>query len=243
MNLRGSTALVTGGAVRIGRAICEELASHGCAVGIHFSQSDREAESLNRELLDRGVKAFTVQGRLESLVGCERVIDEAWSQSGGLNILVNNAAVFGKQPFLETTAEDFEKMWRINSLAPVMLTRAFALRRGNTSGGVVINLLDKRISGNETGCMPYLLSKKMLEYFTQNAALELAPFIRVNAVAPGAILPPPGSSASIKDLAGAVPLDCQCTPEDVAKAVVFLAESDTMTGQILFVDGGQHLCA
>lgn len=242
MNLEGSTALVTGGAVRIGRAICEELASRGCAPVIHFNNSAREAGQLKQQLLDRGIEAYSVQGRLESQADCERVMTAAWSQSGGIDILVNNAASFRKQKLLEAGGADFEAMWRINCLGPMMLTREFALRR-NTAGGAVINLLDKRVSGNETGCMPYLLSKKMLESFTHNAALELAPSIRVNAVAPGAILPPPQSSASVKDLAGHVPLDYRCTPEDVAMAVAFLAESDALTGQTLFVDGGQHLCA
>jgi pteridine reductase len=242
MNLKHCTALVTGGAVRIGRAICEELAAQGCSIVIHFNHSAPQAESLRQELLERGVQAWLVRGPLDTPADCERVMDDAWTGSGGLDILVNNSAIFSKQRLLEATGEDFERLWRVNALAPILLTRAFALRCGNKPGAV-IHLLDKRIAGNETGCMPYLLSKKMLADFTRNAALELAPAIRVNAVAPGAILPPPRSHRSIRDLAGPVPLECQCTPADVAKAVVFLAGSDTITGQILFVDGGQHLCA
>lgn len=243
MNLKGCAAMVTGGAVRIGRAICEELAGRGCVVVIHCKRSVREASELQRRLVDNGGAAHVVRGSLDTQADCERTIEEAWARTGGLDVLVNNAAMFRKQPLLEATGEEFDAMWRVNCLAPVLLTRAFALRRGGKPGGVAINLLDKRVAGNETGCLPYLLSKKALEAFTRAGALELAPAIRINAVAPGAILPPPRSHASIKDLAGFVPLRLRCTPGDIARAVVFLAETDTLTGQILFVDGGQHLCA
>jgi pteridine reductase len=105
-----------------------------------------------------------------------------------------------------------------------------------------VNLLDRRVAGNEVGCLPYLLSKKMLAEFTRIAAVELAPSIAVNGVAPGAILPPAGAApGKTFDLAGPALLRYRCQPQDVARAVTFLLESDGITGQILFVDAGQHL--
>lgn len=247
MNLQSSTALVTGGAVRIGRAICQVLSASGCGVVVHYNRSRTEAEKLVDGLQRAGRRAFAVKGTLFSQENCERVIDQAWEKAGRIDVLVNNAAVFHKDTLMSATEEKVMEELKVNFLAPMMLTRAFALRAcGADNGpgikGKVVNLLDRRIAGNETDCVSYLLSKKMLAEFTRNAALELAPSITVNGVAPGAILPPSGRGADrVRDLAGKVPLQRQCTPDEVAAAVAFLLESDAITGQTVFVDGGQHL--
>jgi len=128
---------------------------------------------------------------------------------------------------------------RTNLLVPVLLTRAFAAR---TRQGRVVNLLDRRIATHDIACVPYLLSKSGLAEFTRLAALALAPGIAVNAVAPGAILPPAGAAGQrTPDRAGQVPLRVRVTPADVAAAVVALLKADSVTGQVVFVDGGQHL--
>lgn len=242
MNRPQRVALVTGGAVRIGRAISEHLAARGWGVVIHYHRSADAARALRTALQAQGHSVWTVQGPLASQADAEKLMAAATRQAGPIDLLVNNAAIFKKQSLREAGQDAFEQMWRVNTLAPVMLTRAFAAHRGDRRGGAVVNLLDRRIAGDEAGCLPYLLSKQTLAHFTRSAALELAPPIRVNAIAPGAILPPPGSGASVKDLAGDIPLDRDCPPEEVAKAVEFLAEAETVTGQILFIDGGQHLC-
>ena len=247
MNLKMSTALVTGGAVRIGRAICEALADRGCSVVVHYNHSAAPAKALCRDLERRGVRAFAVQGDLGTGAGCEKVLREARRKAGTVNVLINNAAVFHKDTIGSMTEAKLLSELRVNLLAPMTLTQAFAQaiaagERGSPMGGKVINLLDRRIAGNDPSCVPYLLSKKMLAEFTRSAALELAPRITVNGVAPGAILPPPGKGAGrVRDLAGQSPLKRRCTPAEVAAAVVFLLESDAITGQIVFVDGGQHL--
>jgi NAD(P)-dependent dehydrogenase (short-subunit alcohol dehydrogenase family) len=106
----------------------------------------------------------------------------------------------------------------------------------------VVNLLDRRIRCNDTSCAPYSLTKKALAHLTQLAALEYAPNIRVNAVAPGPILPPPGNSTqTARELAGNLPLENLPTPENIAEAVLFLLQINSITGQIVYVDGGQHL--
>ena len=279
MDLLSKTALVTGGAVRIGRAICLALAGRGCNVVVHYNRSEKEAKNLAGMISGMGVKGFTVQGDFSSRKGCEDVVGKSFEQAGHIDFLVNNAAVFHKDNLMSTDEGKFLAEMQVNFFAPIWLTREFAKRCGSkgvggygsrkqseTSNdphtpkppyahtfpvGKVINLLDRRIEGIDQECLSYQLSKKMLAEFTKNAALELAPYITVNGVAPGAVLPPRsqraevGSQRSEKrqpfDLAGDVPLDRQCTPEDVAAAVVFLLEFDTITGQVIFVDGGQHL--
>lgn len=246
MHFQSSTVLVTGGAVRIGRAICETLARRGARVVVHYYQSAAEADALVAGLRATGAAAFAVQGRLGGEAECRSVMDQAERLAGQVNVLVNNASTFHKVRFLDADERAIRAEWEINSLAPMLLTREMARRLDCGEGarqlrGKVVNLLDRRIATNEAGCLPYLLSKKMLAEFTRSAALELAPWIAVNAVAPGAILPPGGTSDTPFEPAGYVPLEVQCTPRDVAEAVAFLVESETITGQILYVDGGQHL--
>ena len=141
---------------------------------------------------------------------------------------------------MKATTEDklLAEFWP-NLFAPMLLTRAFARQ---SKRGKIINLLDRRIAGHETDCVPYLLTKKALAELTQLAAREFAPRFTVNGVAPGAVLPPPGKGTEyLRDLAGPVPLQKQITPADVAAAVLALLQADAVTGQIYFVDGGQHL--
>jgi pteridine reductase len=243
MKLSECNALVTGGAVRIGRAICEALAARGCGVAIHCDRSAAEAETLRAQLRAAGGSAWVVQGHLQSEQDCESLMDRAWTLSGGLSILVNNASVFHRDALAAAGEKELREELQINALVPILLTRAFARRvgSGGTLRGKVVNLLDRRVARPEAGCIPYLLAKKMLADFTQAAALELAPAIAVNGVAPGAILPPPDAGSGVPVPAGPSPLRRQCTSAEVAEAVVFLLENDAVTGQILYVDGGQHL--
>ena len=234
MNLRGKTALVTGGAVRIGAAICRALAAEGARVFVNYRHSKAEAAALAKE-----IGGSSLQSDLSSEAACKRLVEQAIRKAGRLDILVSNAALFHKDSLKTLTARKLgDELW-LNLFAPILLTRAFAAR---VKKGAVVNLLDRRIASLDVSCVPYVLSKKSLADFTKLAALELAPRIRVNGVAPGAVLPPPGKGKRyLKDNAGPVPLKRQVRPEDVAQAVVALLENDAITGQILFVDGGQHL--
>ncbi len=239
MGVPRKTALVTGGAVRIGKAIVERLVAAGFGVVIHADRSlraaTRQAESIRRD----GGLAWVVCGALDSETACRAVIESAYRLAGRLDVLVNNAAVFHKDGIATVTEAVLLTEMRINCFAPVLLTRYFAERSGI---GCVINLLDRRIASHDVSCVPYVLSKTALAEFTRTAALALAPRIRVNGVAPGAVLPPPGRGiAHLHDSAGPVPLKRQVTPRDVAEAVVALVRAEAITGQILFVDGGQHL--
>lgn len=239
MKLSNKTALVTGGAVRIGAAICEALAKEGCQVVVHCHESLREADRLSRKLAGAGVKSWVCQGALETDADCQALIQRAGEQAGRLDILINNASVFHKESLSVVTGPALSREFGINLFAPILLTRYFA---ECTRVGAVINLLDRRIEANDSECLPYSLTKKALAAFTREAALALAPGIVVNAVAPGAVLPPPGKNEDyLFDRAGRVPLESRITPRQVAAGVIALLKLDGVTGQTLFVDGGQHL--
>lgn len=251
MNLEEKKVLVTGGAVRIGRTICEALAAHGCEIIIHYNHSSRQAKEFAGFLSESGSNVYTVKGKLDTSAGCKSIVHEAWKKTGGFDILINNAATFQKDGIMDSTETRLMEMLRVNTLAPVHLTREFVslvMKRNNNSKqkdslkGKIINLLDQRITTVEKGCLPYALSKKALADVTEIAALELAPHITVNGVAPGATLCPPGEDDDcVKEPAGLIPMKLRSSPNDIADAVIFLLESDTITGQIIYVDGGQHL--
>lgn len=237
--LRGQTVLVTGGAVRIGRAICEALARAGMRVVIHHRASESEARELAGRLRDLGAGAWTVSADLADPASADSLIARSVELAGSLHALVNNAAVFHKHGWGAVTADALDSELRVNLRAPLLLMQSFARR---VRAGAIVNLLDRRIAGTDPSCVPYELSKKALAAATRSAALAWAPAIRVNAVAPGAVLPPPGEGEQyLRDRAGRIPLGGPIPPDAVADAVLFLLRARHITGQIVFVDGGQHL--
>lgn len=238
-SLAGQTALVTGGAVRIGRALVEMLAEQGCSVVIHCRRARAEAEALAESLRRAGAKAWVLSAELTEPGACPRLIEEAIAAAGPLDILLNSAAVFHKESLDAFTPGSLEAEFRANLFAPMELMQAFA--RQNRPGQIV-NLLDRRIAGLDTACAPYVLSKKALAEATRLAALTWAPRLLVNAVAPGPVLPPPGKGEDyLQDHAGVIPLKKRCSLQDIAQAVLYLLTAPAITGQILYVDGGQHL--
>jgi len=247
LDLRGKRALVTGGAVRIGKVICEHLAQAGCDVAIHYRDSADAATSLAGSLRDGGVQACTLQADLGDVTATAALIPAAVDALGGIDLLVNNASVFHKQALLDASAADLEDEVRVNAFAPILLMRAFALWHRDREGtgwpqGRIVNLLDRRVAGYAPGAFPYQLSKNMLRDATRLAALELGPGISVNAVAPGPILPPPGEGAAyLAERAGPMVLAERPGPAQVADAVLFLLATEGITGQVLYVDSGQHL--
>jgi NAD(P)-dependent dehydrogenase (short-subunit alcohol dehydrogenase family) len=239
MELEGKTVLVTGGAVRIGRAICLAFARTGARVVIHHHASGAAAKELAAEIRASGGTAFTVGGNLAQTDAVEGILRDAVSAAGPVDILVNNAAVFHKDTPESLDAAKLNAEFAVNLFAPLLLMRAFAAQG---RPGRIVNLLDRRIAGVDPSCVPYELTKKALAEATRSAALHWAPRITVNAVAPGAVFPPPGEGPDyIRDRAGFIPSGRPVGPEEIADAVVWLARSDATTGQILFVDGGQHL--
>jgi len=221
---------VTGGAVRIGRAITEALIAAGVDVIVHYKNSGDNAGTLSQT---------TIQADLNDPAQCETLIARAAEKFGTIDILINNAAVFYKTGLMESTYEKLLNELQPNLFAPLALMRGFARQM---TAGKIINMLDRRITSHDTLCVPYMLGKKGLEELTKLAALEFAPEITVNAVAPGAVLPPPEQANDIAwEPAGKIPLEKRPTPADIAGAVIYLLKTDVITGQILYVDGGQNL--
>lgn len=249
MDLSGKVVLVTGGAARVGGAISVALARRGCHVMVHYHRSGRQARALVREIKLGGGTAVSLAADLRRPADGENLLRRARDLGGRLDFLINNAAVFHKASILTTTRRQWESEWQINALAPALLARAFAQQVLNSAGaqkmtglaGKIVNILDQRIAGSKGGCASYLLSKKWLGAFTEAAAVEFAPRITVNAVAPGAVLPPATDRGHASEPAGARLLPRRPSPEDIAAAVVFLLESDAITGQTIYVDSGQRL--
>ncbi len=236
MNLKNKTVLITGAAVRLGRGLAEALAGEGCRLVLHCNRSAAEAASLAARLRRAGTKVHLIRRDLLAPNSGEEMIREAQKAFGRLDILVNNAAVFRKASLSTSTEKQIRETLELNLMAPILLTRAFARIAGK---GKIINILDRRVAGLEPGLAAYLVSKKALADFTRIAALELAPDIAVNGVAPGPVLVQPKGGE--REKAGRIPLAKRPTPADVAGAVIFLLQNDAVTGEIIFVDGGQHL--
>ena len=237
--LAGRTALVTGAARRLGRAIAIALGRCGASVVVHCNRSRDEAAALVEELKASGVGAWTVQADLASPAGRRKVMSEALKMCGGFDILVNNASVFPEDRLAELDENAAWRIFRVNVFAPLDLSLAFA-HQGRP--GCIVNMLDSRITMNDARHASYHLGKRMLFNITRMLALDLAPRIRVNAVAPGLILPPAGRDERwMKRFAGRNPLRRRGFPEDVADAVLFLVSNPFVTGQVIYVDGGEHM--
>ena len=242
MTLDGRVTLVTGGAIRVGRAIVQALAAEGARVAIHHHGSANEARALVAELKSRGQRAeafradLTDDGQLGSLVTqVERTL-------GPIQVLVNSAAQFTRAPFLDTDAATLDAEWRLNARAPFLLTRAVARGMVERRDGVVVNVLD--IGGALVpwrGYAAYCMTKAALHMLTLVLALELAPHVRVNGVAPGTVLPPESLGPEEREqLRARIPLERFGTPEDVAATVRFLVAGPAfITGQVIAVDGGR----
>lgn len=236
------TVLITGGAQRIGAAIASMLARAGWRVLVHANHSAKEASAFCKSLVAGGLDAAPVAPfsftRSQGVEGCFSAAVEA--AHGRLDAVVNNAAIFSRVPLMNADVNDFEDAWRLNALAPIQFTLLLAnhLRRQEAQG-CVVNLLDQRIAHVSEGDIPYSLSKNTLESFTLSSARELAPTLRVNAVAPGAVLTP--AAKGTHESAGKFPLLRKPEADEIASCVRFLLESPFLTGQILFADCGQHL--
>ena len=239
VDLRSGRALVTGAGVRLGRASAVALAREGVGVVVHYGHSQAEAEETARMVREAGAEVWMVAADLSDAEERRACFAKAVELAGAIDILVNNAAVFPHNRLTDIADTDVEEVLRINTLAPLDLMRSFAAQGRE---GVVVNYLDTRVLDYDREHAAYHLSKRMLFDLTRMAALEFAPRVRVNAVAPGLILPPPGENDDyLARLAEANPLKCYGRVEDVTDALLFLARSPFITGQVIYADGGRHM--
>ena len=241
MDLNGSVALVTGGAHRLGRAIALALGQAGANVVVHYNHSAEQARIVQQELEAFGVQAAAVGGDLARIAEVERVVDTAVARWGRLDLLVNNAGIWGSTPIGTVT----ERRW--SELIDTNLRSAFfAAQRAapalRATGGAIVNIADIGALRPWRNHTPYLVSKGGIITLTEALAKDLAPDVRANAVAPGPVLLPDDWTAEqVAQAARHIPLKRIGHPEDVAQAVLYLAQAEYVTGVVLPVDGGRRL--
>jgi len=235
-------ALVTGGARRIGRALALALAADGFAVAVHHRNSHAAAERLVAGILNNGGTAVALAADLADEGAVRELLPRAQQALGPIGCLVNNAAVFAADTVETVTPESWGLHLGVNVRAPFVLIQDFAKRLPKSAGGVVVNLLDQRVWSLTPYFVSYTLSKAALWTLTQTMALALAPRIRVNGIGPGPALPSPRQSAEeFARQCVTMPLRRGTSPQEIAAALRFILSAPAMTGQMIALDGGQHL--
>jgi NAD(P)-dependent dehydrogenase (short-subunit alcohol dehydrogenase family) len=242
LDLADRVAVVTGGARRVGRAIALALAGEGAKIVIHYNASAAEALEVTAEARAGGATAIAVEADLRdraAISGLFRAVDEAF---GGLDILINSAAILEPVDLLHATEADWERSIGLNLRGAFFCLQEAAVRMKGRGSGVIINLSDVAGRRPWKRYPIHSISKAGVEMLTRVAALALAPEVRVAAVAPGPVLKPERmSDARWSQITRELPLRKSGTPEDVARAVIFLLRNDFITGETLPVDGGDEL--
>jgi NAD(P)-dependent dehydrogenase (short-subunit alcohol dehydrogenase family) len=234
-------ALITGAGRRIGAAIARALAREGYAVMLHAHHSRGEAETVAEEIAASGGNAGVVLADLADAAAVRGLMPAA-AAFGPLTLLVNNASVFEEDEIASLDRAAFERTMAVNLTAPLFLAQAFAAQAPAGKDAAIVNIVDQRVLKPTPRFFSYTLSKSALYGATLTLAQALAPAVRVNAVAPGPTLPSPRQTADeFAAQAAAVPLGRGPTPEEIAAAVVYLAQAKSVTGTVIAVDGGQHL--
>lgn len=250
MELRGRVALVTGAAHRVGRALALALAGRGMRLAIHYNSSESDALDTARAALSSsgGAEAWTVRSDLSQPDSADRLVNDVAAHFGSLDVLVNSAAIMVRMPLDDVTPAKWDETFALNLRAPFFCARAAAevMRRGGGGGGTavgaIVNIAD--LAGLESwpGYIPHGISKAGVIHMTSSLARALAPDIRVNAIAPGAVLLPeswgPEDAARLE---GTTPLRRLGSPDDVAQALLYLLDADYVTGETIVVDGGRHI--
>ncbi len=237
----GRAALVTGGAVRLGRAFSLALGRAGYDVAIHYNSSAGAAEETAQEIRNLGRRSysfacdFSVAGERDF----DALLDRVLKKLPNFDVLVNSASVYEQGAIKKVGAEILDRQFAVNFRAPYLMTRAFAARIGR---GDVVNILDNKIAFHQYQYSAYLLSKKALADFTKLAAAEFAPEIRVNGVAPGVVMPMDSRTSDYLDWrVQGIPLGRQGSADEVTAALLYALDNRFVTGQILFADGGESL--
>ncbi len=234
-------ALITGASKRIGKAIAGFLAENGWSIVVHFNSSEKQAKELSETLqLKYPSQSFAIaKANLLNTDEVAELVPNIISRFGEFDLLINNASVFNGGAIKETPDDLFEMQMNVNLKAPFILMRDFAkhCKRGN-----IVNLVDTRITSNRSDFAAYSLSKKALWELTKMAALEFAPEIRVNAIAPGVTLPPADKDENyLNSLARKTPMKKAGGVEPILKSIGYILDNNHLTGQLLFADGGENL--
>ena len=242
MDLRGRVAIVTGGGVRVGRAIALGLAGAGADVFVHYNRSASPAEETADAVRTLGVRAATGSVDLSDPSTSGDLIALAEQALGAPSILVNSASGFPADTISDVTLADWRRTLDLTLAAPIFATQAFANALPDDLDGSVVNITDVRTQNPYREHFSYIVAKGGIDTFTRTAALQLAPRIRVNAVALGVILPPPHEDDDYAiRLAAELPLERVGGTAPVVAAALALLENDFVTGEIIRVDGGGHL--
>lgn len=235
-------ALVTGGAKRIGRAIALALADAGFDIALHYGHSAEEAAETRGAIEAKGRRAIVIPAALEREAEVETLVPAAMAALGPLGVLVNNASTFERDEWHDATRDSWDHHIEPNLRAPFVLAQAFARAMPDAAEGVVINMLDQRVWSLTPHFVSYSLSKAGLWTLTQSLALALAPRIRVNGIGPGPAIPSPRQTPEqFAAQCASTPLARGTSPEEVARAVIAILSLPAMTGQMIALDGGQHL--
>jgi NAD(P)-dependent dehydrogenase (short-subunit alcohol dehydrogenase family) len=237
-----STALVTGAARRIGRAIALHLAAEGWAIAVHYHGSAEAAEGVVAEIRAGGGTARSFRADLGREAEVETLVDRTTDVLGPLSCLVNNASMFEYDSAESATRANWNLHMEANLRAPFVLSQHFARQLPADSDGAIINIIDQRVWNLTPHFMTYTLSKSGLWTLTRTLAMALAPRIRVNAIGPGPTLASAHQTdAQFAEQCARMPLRRGTTPEEIARAVGFILSAPAMTGQMIALDGGQHL--
>ncbi|MGI9584299.1 MAG: SDR family oxidoreductase [Acidimicrobiia bacterium] len=242
MEINGRNALVTGGAARVGAAISRTLAAHGANVFVHYNRSSGAAEELKADLEGLGGRIAIGSHDLSDPTTARDLVEQATEALGPISILVNSASGFPADNISDITVDQWHDTSNLTLGSPLFLSQAFADLLPSDMSGAIVNLTDVKTISPYREHLSYMLAKGGVDTLTRATALSLAPRIRVNALALGVVLPPPGEGEEyVNALAAKLPLAHAGGPQVVADAVVFLATNDFITGEIVRLDGGGHL--
>jgi pteridine reductase len=243
MELKGRVALVTGAGKRVGRAIAVALAERGATAAIHYRSSKTEAEAAVAEIEEHGAKARCFRADLEQVSEIEQLISDVLEAFGRIDVLVNSASIFYRKPLAELTEQDWDVNLNTNLKAPFFISKFAGAAMRRQGRGKIVNIGDWAGIRPYNNYLPYTVSKSGLIGLTRALAKALAPEVQVNLVALGPVMPPDDyDTAEIEQLRQGTLTKTLGTPDDVARAVVFLCESaDFTTGATLMVDGGRLL--
>ncbi|RLA43630.1 MAG: short-chain dehydrogenase [Gammaproteobacteria bacterium] len=236
---REQAALITGGATRLGRHFALTLARRGYDIALHYNSSARAAEKVRQEITATGRHCEIFHGDFSCETSPAQLIESAHRQFPTLQLLINSASVYEAGNISETGPELLREQFSVNFFAPFLLTAAFAKY---VQSGNIINIIDNKIGFQQYAYSAYLLSKKALSELTRLSAIELAPYIRVNGIAPGVILPDESRTDEyINWREEGIPLQQHGSVEQLSSALNYLLDNNFVTGQVLFVDGGEAI--